>query len=82
LALVEQFEGFYNSQNNVIQTYIENIDKFRTIWCKYSFDTKGVKIHTSTLAHFLLDLGEPLGSIKGDNIWDVAKSASNFRIKA
>ena len=39
-------------------------------------------MHTSYLAHFLLVLGEPLGAQKGDNIWDAAKSISNFRIKA
>jgi hypothetical protein len=39
-------------------------------------------MHTKFLANFLLDLGEPLGSLKGDNIWDAARSASNFHIKA
>jgi len=39
-------------------------------------------MHTKYLAHFLLELGEPLGGLEGDNIWDAAKSASNFKIKA
>jgi hypothetical protein len=39
-------------------------------------------MHTKFLAHFLLEVGEPLGSSKGDNIWDAARSASNFHIKA
>jgi hypothetical protein len=38
-------------------------------------------MHTKFLAHFLLELGEPLGCQKGDNIWDAAKNASNFHIK-
>ncbi|CAD8124288.1 unnamed protein product [Paramecium sonneborni] len=81
-ALVDQFEKFFNSQNSVLQTYIENIDPFRTTWCKYSTETKGAQMHSKHLAHFLLELGPPLGSANDDNIWDAAKSASNFKIKA
>ncbi|CAD8206266.1 unnamed protein product [Paramecium pentaurelia] len=81
-ALVDQFEKFFNSQNSVLQTYIENIDPFRTTWCKYSTETKGAQMHSKHLAHFLLELGPPLGSAQDDNIWDAAKSASNFKIKA
>lgn len=39
-------------------------------------------MHTRFLAHFLLELGEPLGCQDEDNIWDSAKIASNFHIKA
>lgn len=39
-------------------------------------------MHTRHLAHLLLELGAPLGAQKGDNIWDAANSASNFKIKA
>lgn len=39
-------------------------------------------MHSKHLAHFLLELGPPLGSAQDDNIWDAAKSASNFKIKA
>lgn len=81
-ALVDEFERFYDSQNNVIETYIENIDKFRNIWCKYSEEFKGTKMHSKFICHFLLDLGEPLGSLKGDNIWDAAKHVTNFSLKA
>ena len=62
LALVEQFEGFFDSQDSPLETYVEHIDKFRTVWCKYSYDTRGVKMHTKYLANFLLELGDPLGS--------------------
>jgi hypothetical protein len=82
LALVEQFESFYASHSSVIETYIENIDKFRNIWCKYSFEMKGTKMHTKYLAKFLLELGPPLGSHSGDNVWDAAKNASHFEIKS
>lgn len=73
---------FFHSEMNVKQTYIENIDYFRTVWCKYSYDTKGVKMHTKFIAKFLRELGSPFGCQVGDNIWDCAKSASSFKLKA
>jgi hypothetical protein len=39
-------------------------------------------MHTKFLAHFLLELGEPLGCPKGGNVWDSARNASNFDIIA
>ena len=39
-------------------------------------------MHTRFLAYFLLDLGEPLGALNGDNVWDAAKNASSFEIKS
>lgn len=39
-------------------------------------------MHSKYLANFLLELGPPLGAAIGDNIWDAAKSASNFKIRA
>lgn len=33
------------------------------------------------LAKFLVDLGEPLGSQAGDNVWDTAKNSSNFNLR-
>lgn len=38
-------------------------------------------MHSKYLAKFLLDLGPPLGSDIGDNIWDSAKHSSNFKLK-
>ncbi|CAD8094810.1 unnamed protein product [Paramecium sonneborni] len=82
LALVDQFENFFNASTNAIQTFVENIDHFCNVWCKYTYDTKGTKMHTRFIARFLLDLKEPLGALQGDNVWDAAKSASNFRIRS
>ena len=52
------------------------------MWCKFTYDTKGMKMHTKHLARFLIEIGPPLGSLEGDNIWDAAKIASNFKLKA
>lgn len=39
-------------------------------------------MHTRFLVRFLLELGEPLGCKIGDNVWDSAKNAFNFKIRA
>ncbi|CAD8081899.1 unnamed protein product [Paramecium sonneborni] len=82
LALVDQFESFFSTTTNVIQTFVENIDHFCNCWCRYTYDTKGQKMHTRYIGRFLLDLNQPLGAQKGDNIWDAAKDAFHFRIRA
>lgn len=81
LGLIEQFEQFFNVQNSSIQTYIENIDQIKTVWCKYSYDRHGAKMHIKFLAKFLIEIGEPLGGGPYDNIWDVSKLASSYKIK-
>lgn len=37
---------------------------------------------TKHLARFMVDLGPPLGCQEGDNIWDAAKIAVHFKLKA
>ncbi|CAK58588.1 unnamed protein product (macronuclear) [Paramecium tetraurelia] len=79
--LVQEFEKFYDTSSSCLETYVETIDKFRTLWCKYTEEFQGTKMQTKYLGHFLLDLEEPLGALKGDNIWDAAKKASSFELK-
>ncbi|CAD8187842.1 unnamed protein product [Paramecium octaurelia] len=79
--LVQEFEKFYDTSSSCVETYVETIDTFRNLWCKYSEEFYGTKIQTKYLAHFLLELGEPLGARRGDNIWDAAKHASEFELK-
>ena len=62
LTLVEQFEEFFDDSINPLECFIEQIDNFRTVWCKYSLLNEGQSIHKKDLAKFLLDLGEPLGA--------------------
>ncbi|CAD8187083.1 unnamed protein product [Paramecium octaurelia] len=81
LSLVEQFESFFQLQDSPIQSYVENIDKIKTIWCKYSSETQGQTMHYKFLCKFLLDIGKPLGGGEEENLWDVAKIASSFKLK-
>ncbi|CAD8208793.1 unnamed protein product [Paramecium pentaurelia] len=81
LGLIEQFESFFQVQNSIIQTYVENEDRIKTIWCKYSPETQGKAMHYKFLCRFLLDLGSPLGRGKEENLWDAAKQASAFKLK-
>ncbi|CAD8104211.1 unnamed protein product [Paramecium primaurelia] len=81
LGLVEQFEQFFMLQNSMIQTYVENVDKIKTIWCKYSSETQGQAMHYKFLCRFLMDIGKPLGGGKDENLWDVGKLASSFKLQ-
>ncbi|CAD8091567.1 unnamed protein product [Paramecium primaurelia] len=81
LGLIEQFEQFFQLQNSLIQTYVENVDKIKTVWCKYSSETQGQAMNYKFLCKFLLDIGKPLGGSKEENLWDVAKLASSFKLK-
>ncbi|CAK82706.1 unnamed protein product (macronuclear) [Paramecium tetraurelia] len=81
LGLIEQFESFFQVQNSIIQTYVENEDRIKTIWCKYSPETQGKAMHYKFLCRFLMDLGAPLGRGKEENLWDAAKQASAFKLK-
>ncbi|CAD8200926.1 unnamed protein product [Paramecium octaurelia] len=81
LGLIEQFEQFFQLQNSLIQTYVENIDKIKTVWCKYSSETQGQAMNYKFLCKFLLDIGKPLGGGKEENLWDVAKLASSFKLQ-
>ncbi|CAD8123231.1 unnamed protein product [Paramecium sonneborni] len=81
LGLIEQFESFFQVQNSIIQTYVENEDRIKTIWCKYSPETQGKAMHYKFLCRFLMDLGSPLGRGKEENLWDAAKQASAFKLK-
>lgn len=38
-------------------------------------------MHYKFLCRFLLDIGKPLGGSKEENLWDVAKLASSFKLK-
>ncbi|CAD8181015.1 unnamed protein product [Paramecium pentaurelia] len=81
LGLIEQFEEFFQVQNSMIQTYVEEIDKIKTAWCKYSAETNGQSMHYKFLCRFLLDIGQPLGGGKDDNLWDAAKLASKLNLR-
>ncbi|CAD8191236.1 unnamed protein product [Paramecium pentaurelia] len=81
LGLIEQFEEFFQVQNSMIQTYVEEIDKIKTAWCKYSAETNGQSMHYKFLCRFLLDIGQPLGGGKDDNLWDVAKLSSKLNLR-
>lgn len=38
-------------------------------------------MHYKFLCKFLLDIGNPLGCDKSDNLWDAAKLASHFNLR-
>ncbi|CAD8075873.1 unnamed protein product [Paramecium primaurelia] len=82
LGLIEQFEQFFQMQNSQIQTYVENIDKIKNTWCKYSQETQGMSMHFKFLCKFLIDIGQPLGVDKDSNLWDACKLSSQLKLQS
>ncbi|CAK66104.1 unnamed protein product (macronuclear) [Paramecium tetraurelia] len=80
LGLIEQFEKFFQSENSILQVYIESIDKIKTVWCKYSYQRHGKAIHYLQICKFLLEIGQPFTHVK-DNIWDAARFAGYLKIR-
>ncbi|CAD8111377.1 unnamed protein product [Paramecium primaurelia] len=81
LGLIEQFEQFFQMQNSQIQTYVENVDNIKTIWCKYTTQTQGQTMHYKFLGKFLMDIGLPLGVDQDSNLWDACKLSSKFKLQ-
>ncbi|CAK68274.1 unnamed protein product (macronuclear) [Paramecium tetraurelia] len=81
LGLIEQFEQFFQMQNSQIQTYVENVDDIKTIWCKYTTQTQGKTMHYKFLGKFLMDIGLPLGVDQDSNLWDACKLSSKFKLQ-
>ncbi|CAD8075875.1 unnamed protein product [Paramecium primaurelia] len=80
LGLIEQFEKFFQSENSILQVYIESIDKIKTVWCKYSYQRHGKAMHYLQICKFLLEIGQPFTHVK-DNIWDAARLAGYLKIR-
>ncbi|CAD8106693.1 unnamed protein product [Paramecium sonneborni] len=79
LAMIEQFEFFFNNQDSILQTYVENIDSFRKTWFKFSRQN-GQVLNIRSLPHLLIEIKEPLGCKPYDNLWDAAKLSLNFNL--
>ena len=65
----------------MVQTYVENIDKIKNVWIKFA-NPDGKHMRTKFISYFLMEIGLPLGSHTNDNIWDSAKYAEQFQIRA
>ncbi|CAK56623.1 unnamed protein product (macronuclear) [Paramecium tetraurelia] len=79
LAMIEQFEFFFNNQDSILQTYVENIDSFRKAWFKFS-SQNGQVLSIRCLPHLLIEIKEPLGCKPYDNVWDAAKLSLQFNL--
>ncbi|CAD8190377.1 unnamed protein product [Paramecium pentaurelia] len=79
LAMIEQFEFFFNNQDSILQTYVENIDSFRKTWFKFSTQN-GQVLNIRCLPHLLIEIKEPLGCKPYDNLWDAAKLSLQFNL--
>ncbi|CAD8187071.1 unnamed protein product [Paramecium octaurelia] len=79
LSMIEQFEFFFNNQDSILQTYVENIDSFRKAWFKFS-SQNGQVLSLRYLPHLLIEIKEPLGCKPYDNLWDAAKLSLQYNL--
>ncbi|CAD8192000.1 unnamed protein product [Paramecium octaurelia] len=79
LAMIEQFELFFNNQDSILQTYVENIDTFRKAWFKFSCN-HGQFLNIKNLPFLLMEIKEPLGCKPYENQWDAAKSSLQYNL--
>ncbi|CAD8084276.1 unnamed protein product [Paramecium sonneborni] len=79
LAMIEQFELFFNNQDSILQTYVENIDTFRKAWFKFSCN-HGQFLNIKKLPFLLQEIKEPLGCKSNENQWDAAKFSLQYNL--
>ncbi|CAD8117020.1 unnamed protein product [Paramecium sonneborni] len=79
LAMIEQFELFFNNQDSILQTYVENIDTFRKAWFKFSC-SHGQFLNIRYLPFLLIEIKEPLGCKSYENQWDAAKFSLQYNL--
>lgn len=60
-VIIQQFENFYLSSDNIIDSFDEISNEFRTVWVHFTADSFGSQIHKKDLYWFFIGLRSPLG---------------------
>ena len=61
MVLLKQFEQYYNNPLDPLQFFKKNIDHFKDVWSKFSYESRKKTIHSKKLLDFFRNLGFPLG---------------------
>lgn len=61
MVLLKQFEQYYINPLDPIHFFKNNIDNFKKIWSKFSYDKKKQTLPMKQLLNFFKGLGPPLG---------------------
>jgi len=67
LVIIEQFEKYMGDKENPIESFKENLERFREVWSIYSQENQGFKVKQTRLFDFFYELNEPLGFDKESN---------------
>jgi hypothetical protein len=60
-VLIQQFESFYLSSDNIIDSFDDISHEFQTVWLNFTGDSQGTKIHKKDIYAFFIALRTPLG---------------------
>lgn len=61
LVVLEEFETYYVNPINPINTFKEDVERFKSAWKTFSLRYEGLKIRENTLIPFFSSFKEPLG---------------------
>lgn len=81
LTLLKQFEEFYINFNSPLQSYKENLNRFKLIWSYYSNKKNKNTIKVHNLLGFFKMLGSPLGCNPNDKIIKMGEKLKGLNIR-
>lgn len=81
LTLLKQFEEFYINFNSPLQSYKENLNRFKLIWSYYSNKNNRNTIKVHNLLGFFKMLGSPLGCKSNDKISEIGVKLKELNIR-
>lgn len=61
MIIIQFFEDYSMTIGNPLETFNEELEKFRKTWSKYSTWSNGEKILKNDIIRFLVELEAPLG---------------------
>jgi hypothetical protein len=72
MVIIQQFEKYYLSDDNVMERFKANLELFKTTWTKFTRDQNCLKLKDTKLVSFFKAMDKPLG-MKGMADKDVIK---------
>lgn len=73
LVILQQFELYYLPDDNILQTFRDDLEQFKVVWSKFARDHDGIKVRQMDLPKFFKELKGNLGML-GDDEKEVIRS--------
>lgn len=61
LIILQQFETYYITEDNILEVFKGDLEKFKDRWIKFSTEYEGIRIPAIKLEEFFKDLEGNLG---------------------